>query len=326
MAEPAPGPRSDRRPPRLRPRRGIFVGTAAIPSLVTLGNGLAGFAAIHFATKPLPPQIIADGEAAATAWVAKNLVIAAWLLFLGMVCDALDGSLARMTRRTSEFGEQLDSLCDAISFGVAPAILMLRAVQGVLFPYVGEVDVGPQAALAGRAVWFIAALYACCAILRLARFNVETTADISAHMSFKGLPSPPAALSVVSLVLLHAHVPHLDASGWMADWMTPLLVWMMPVVTLAAGLLMVSRVRYPHLINQYLQGRRSFAYIVRVMIVALAAAVIIDFQIALASMAMIYMLSGPVMLLWRKARGKPYPPDAPAETPPADPADEPDPE
>ena len=281
---------------------------------MTLGNGLAGFAAIHFATKPLPPQIIAAGEAAAAAWVAKNLVIAAWLLFLGMVCDALDGSLARMTRQTSEFGQQLDSLCDAISFGVAPAILMLRAVQGVLFPYVGEVDVGPGAALAGRAVWFIAALYTCCAILRLARFNVETERDISAHMSFKGLPTPPAALSVVSLVLLHAHTPSLDASGWLAEWGAPLLVWAMPVVTLIAGLLMVSRLRYPHLINQYLQGRRSFGYIVRVAIVALAATVIIDFQIALTGMAMIYLLSGPVLLLWRKVWGKPYPADdTPAE-------------
>ena len=107
-----PGPRRTR----------ILRGIAALPSMVTLGNGIAGFAAIHFATKPLPAALMDPAHsAAAGAWLTQNMVLAAWLVFVAMVFDALDGRLARMTRRTSDFGGQLDSLCDAISFGVAPA-------------------------------------------------------------------------------------------------------------------------------------------------------------------------------------------------------------
>ncbi|NQU76099.1 MAG: phosphatidylcholine/phosphatidylserine synthase [Planctomycetes bacterium] len=273
--------------------------TAALPSLVTLGNGLAGFAAIHFATKPLPPAEIAKGQEACAAWVAGNLVIAAWLVFAGMICDALDGQLARMTRRTSEFGKQLDSLCDAITFGVAPAILMLHAVQGVLFPLFGEVTPLLHTAIAGRAVWFIAAVYACCAIMRLARFTVETKTDISSHMAFSGLPSPAAALSVVSLVLLHAHL--LEPQGWQAaPWLAETVVWAMPVITLITALLMVSRLRFTHVLNQYVQGRKPFGYIVRVAILVLAA-IILGFQITLAASALLYVLSGPVHWLFNKA-------------------------
>lgn len=273
---------------RRRTQRRILRSTAAVPSLVTLGNGLAGFASIHFATKTLQPD-------------AHNLVIAAWLLFVGMICDAMDGQLARMTRRTSDFGKQLDSLCDVVSFGVAPAILTLRAVQGVLFPYVGEVDVLPQAALAGRAVWFIAAMYVCCAIMRLARFNVETEPDVASHMVFKGLPSPAAALSVTSLVLLHAHLQEISDTQPVAPWLAETVVWSMPVVTLITALLMVSRLRFPHLVNQYLRGRKSFRYILTLAILVLAA-VVMGRQIALAAGTILYIFSGPTHWVWEKIR------------------------
>jgi len=279
----------------------VLRGTAALPSLVTLGNGIAGFAAIHFATKPLPPTVIAQGEAAAETWVAHNLVIAAWLLLAGMVCDAVDGQLARMTRRTSDFGAQLDSLCDAISFGVAPAIIALRTFQSVLFPIVGEVDVLARTALAGRVVWFIAALYACCAILRLARFNVETDPDPDSHMVFKGLPSPAAATSIIALVLLHAHLLKIT-EGWLAaEWLPAMVVWAIPVLLLAAALLMVSRLEYPHLVNQYFRGRRSFGYIVRLTVLVLAV-VILDTEFTLAVIILAYVLYTPIRSLVRRIR------------------------
>ena len=292
--------------PRLRgrARHRILRSTAAVPSLVTLGNGIAGFAAIHFATKLLPPAVIAAGADKAGDWVARNLEIAAWLVLVGMVCDVLDGQLARLTRRTSDFGAQLDSLCDAITFGVAPAILVLRTVQSVLFPIVGEVDVLPKAFLAGRAVWFIAALYASCTIMRLARFNVENKPDLAYHMAFKGLPSPAAALSVVSLVLLHAHLRHVS-EGWRSlPEVALVVVWSLPAVTLATALLMVSRLRFAHVVNQYIRGRKSFGYIVRLVILALAA-IALDLRIALAAASILYVLSGPAGWVWRRARRKP---------------------
>ena len=275
-----------------------------MPTLATLGNGIAGFAAIHFATKPLPPHVIAAGQDAAATSVAGNLVFAAWLLFVGMICDAVDGQLARMTRHTSEFGAQLDSLCDAVTFGVAPAILMLRAVQSVLFPVVGEVDVGPQAFLAGRAVWFVAALYVCCAIMRLARFNVETRPEASSHMSFRGLPSPAAALAVVALVLLHAHLRNIT-DGWRANhWLALAVIWAIPAVTVVTALLMVSRLHFSHVVNQYMRGRKSFGYILRLAILVLAA-IVIDWQVAMAVGAIGYVLSGPAGWLLQKARRSP---------------------
>ena len=91
---------------------------AALPSLVTLMNGTAGFLSIHYATKA------GLGHAEGLA----NLTISAWLIFAALLFDALDGRVARMTRQSSDFGAMLDSLCDIISFGVAPAVLMVHAV------------------------------------------------------------------------------------------------------------------------------------------------------------------------------------------------------
>ena len=83
------------------------------------------------------------------------------LILLAMLFDAVDGQVARITRGVSDFGAQLDSLCDLVSFGLAPAILLVKMC--------------PQFTnLHSEAIWSIAALFACCAALRLARFNVET--------------------------------------------------------------------------------------------------------------------------------------------------------
>lgn len=282
-------------------RRRILQSTSALPSLVTLGNGIAGFAAIHFATKPLPPEIIDGGQGAAEAWVAGNLVLAAWFILGGMVCDALDGRLARITGQTSEFGAQLDSLCDAVTFGIAPALLMLRTVQAELFPIVGEVDILPRAAVAGRAVWFIAAVYASCAILRLARFNVENQPDLSSHMEFRGLPSPAAAMSVASLVLFHGRLATVTEGWRTARWPGDVTIWAIPAITLAAALLMVSQLRYAHLANRYLQGRRPFGYIVAMVFVILAG--LAYFREALVVVSTVYVFSGPADWLIRR-RGR----------------------
>src|SRR5206468_4325471 len=87
---------------------------AVLPTLLTLGNAACGFGAITFAAKW------------AGADPSTSLFTASCLIYLAMLFDALDGSAARWTKQTSEFGAQLDSLCDAISFGAAPAFLMLQ--------------------------------------------------------------------------------------------------------------------------------------------------------------------------------------------------------
>ena len=159
----------------------LMQSTAVLPSFVTVLNGLAGLGAIHFATMAKYGQFDSGHMG--------NLQTAAWLIALAMIFDMLDGRLARMTRRTSDFGAQLDSLCDAISFGVAPAILMVH----MTIPALREMGALGHDWHLDRVVWLVASVYVACAVLRLARFNVETEADESAHMFFRGLPTPGAA-------------------------------------------------------------------------------------------------------------------------------------
>src|SRR5436190_23067922 len=160
---------------------------AVLPTLLTLGNAVCGFGAITFAAKLGP---VAQGGPTGEALS----FICALLIFGAMVFDMLDGSAARLTRQTSELGAQLDSLCDAISFGVAPAFLMLPFVTR----HLQDVEPGRFLFLyPPRMLWTIAVLYMLCAVLRLGRFNVETDED-DTHEGFSGLPSPAAAGTVVA--------------------------------------------------------------------------------------------------------------------------------
>lgn len=271
----------------------ILQRTAVLPAAFTLLNGLAGFAAIHFATKdglntPLTPESL------------SHLQFAAWLLFGAMVCDMLDGRVARMTRTTSDFGAQLDSICDMLSFGAAPAIIALRASVSIF----RQQDF--QNLPLERVVWCMAAVYVACTALRLARFNVETEADESAHMDFRGLPSPGAAACVAALVLLFTNL--IDANlSWLPQWiLLRAMSVTLPLLTLAAGLLMVSRFKYPHLVNHYIRGRKPFSYLVK--LVFLIVFMLIWPHATLAVGCIGYALSGPASAGWlimrrRRAKG-----------------------
>lgn len=313
-----------RRARRERARRRILRTTAVLPSLFTLSNGLLGFGCIHLACR--------DGIAAEPTMLAP----AAWMLFGAMICDMLDGRLARFTRRTSDFGAQLDSLCDVISFGIAPAVLMLRTVMGAACGQVGKVAFLAKLSDAGleRVLWCAAGVYVAGAALRLARFNVENEPDESAHMEFRGLPSPGAAAVVATLVLLFERLNNAGDGGISGSWLLALndglALWMcaaisivLPIITLVVGLLMVSRFRYPHLINQYIRGKRPFSYLVKIVLVALV--ILLEPFLALAAGAMAYALSGPIAAAWRRVRARPAEaaPPAGAGQNPADPAESP---
>lgn len=272
-------------------------GTAVLPAAFTLLNGLCGFAAIHYAVKqPLGADLTSDQ-------VLMNLQIAAGLLFAAMFCDMLDGRVARMTRTTSDFGAQLDSLCDVISFGVAPAVLMLRSCISVLREQDLEI-LGLE-----RVVWGIAAVYMLSAVLRLARFNAETEEDESAHMSFKGLPSPGAAACIASLVLLLGHLSRQEWLGWDPMTMLRVMSFVLPITGLATGLLMVSQCPYPHIVNHYIRGHRPFGYICK--LVVLLVVLVIALYPTMAVLSLIYVFSGPLHGMFRK---KTTADDAPGET------------
>jgi len=229
-----------------------------LPSLVTILNGICGFTAIVFASKS---ATLGPGG-------FSYFALSGYMVVFAMIADMLDGRLARMNQSTSSFGGQLDSLCDIISFGVAPAFLMLRVLEEKL---VGFTGLNPTTAtFVERFIWVAVAGYLSCAAIRLARFNVENEEDESAHMSFIGLPTPGAAGVIISLVILHQEtLPSLNV-----------IIYALPFCALGSAALMVSRVRYPHILNQYLRGKKPFSYLIRVLL--LLAFLIWNIQVAMA--------------------------------------------
>jgi CDP-diacylglycerol---serine O-phosphatidyltransferase len=281
-----------------------------LASLCTLGNALCGFGAITLTAKAILLQDTAPAR------YEVGILWAGYLVILAMVFDALDGRVARFARATSDFGGQLDSLADAISFGLAPAFIMNRVVVETLndFP-----SLAPERVL--WIAWVGGAVYLGCALIRLARFNVENVHEEEAHLSFKGLPSPAAAGALVALVV--AVVPYCERFHAAAlqdppiepNACTLVLLWMLPAAAAVLGLLMVSNLRYLHLLNQVIRGRRPINHLV-LTVLAIAAAVLMALwlkELILAVGFVAYALSGPVLGVVRrlggKRWGKPRPPD-----------------
>lgn len=253
---------------RWRKRRLIRV--AVLPTVLTLGNLLSGFASVLYLLR-------------------GKLEPAAWMVLVAMMFDALDGKVARVTRTASRFGAQLDSLSDAISFGLAPALLVIQAMT--------------LEAVSGRLpkiVLVAGGLYLCCAVLRLARFTVETGEDDLSHQSFSGLPSPGAAGVVASALLTELF---LRDEGFLG---TALLVHAaLPYTALYAGILMVSRFRYPHLVNQMFQGHQPFAHLV--LVIFASALVAYRPELAFCLGFLVFSLIGPVQRIARALLRSPVP-------------------
>ncbi len=271
--------------------------------MATLGNVICGFAAIYIAG-------LIGGRDPWTQWFAQyHYVIAAYLIFAAMVFDALDGRLARFTRHTTDFGGQLDSMADVISFGVAPAVLMLQLCRALPDVIANNFSVTLPFA-ATRAIWAMGAIYASCAAIRLARFNVSNQHGEQHHFSFLGLPSPGAAGTVAAVVLMAMQV----GTQWEKrlemgelDWATTTLKYvyltslcLLPLITLAVGLLMVSTLRYPHIVNRYMRGKKSVGRLVAA--VVLVGVVIAFHEYAVAVAMLVYSAWGVVGYLMSRYR------------------------
>ena len=202
--------RSRRNPSRPRPKLDLRKTLFVLPNLITLGSVFCGFNAIRIVSKDQPAEI--------------DVYRAAVLLIFAMLFDMMDGRVARMTKTQSAFGLQLDSLADIISFGLAPALLVYKwvlhrePIPGILTAFV----------------------FVSCAAIRLARFNVLSSAPSGAPTKpgkyILGLPSPPAAGILISLMVANHGV-----GGALGDERYTLLLF---IVTIALGLLMVSNVRF----------------------------------------------------------------------------------
>ena len=241
----------------LRPRRkGLYI----LPNAVSLAALFASFYAIVMAMN-------GRFEAAAIG------------IFCAAVLDSLDGRIARMTNTQSVFGEQMDSLCDMVSFGLAPALIVyVWALQGL-----------------GRFGWMAAFVYCAAAALRLARFNVNI--GIVDRRYFQGLPSPAAAALVMGLIWV------MDDAGFKGVTRIDWLAWTAFGVTLYAGLSMVTNA--PFYSFKVVGAKQTVPFVV---IVAIALGIALIGQnppLALFALFCTYGASGYVVYAYKKATGKP---------------------
>jgi len=254
---------------------------AILPTFMTLGNLFFGFLAIVYVLRA--HAVHADPEG-----FGMRIVWAGWFIFIAMIFDAVDGMVARLARQTTEFGAQLDSLCDMVSFGVAPALIikMLADQQDHL----------------ERLGWVSSVFFVVCVALRLARFNVETDDSEKSHQDFSGLPSPAAAAFVAALTILFIRLrgSHPQEFAGLPRALKPVinyLLYTMPMVGLVLGGLMISRIRYPHVANRLLRRHAPLPYLVRLILLIIV--VIFTRPFSLPVLVGAYIVLG--MLGWGKS-------------------------
>ena len=245
-------PSSDPSLQKKRPPKGLY----ALPNAITLAALFGGFYAIVMAMNGFFDK-------------------AAIGVFCAMVLDSLDGRAARLTNTQSEFGVQMDSLSDMVSFGAAPALISYVWVLNGL----------------GKWGWFAAFVYCACAALRLARFNVNTA--VVDKRFFQGLPSPAAAALVMGFIAIMSDAEVAPAS----------MAWPMFVVALFSGLTMVTNV--PFYSFKDVSMKQSVPFAVIVLIALGIAAVNIHPPMVLFGLFVLYGLSGYALYAWRRFKGEP---------------------
>ena len=196
---------------RARRRRVVARSKFALPSTITLISVLCGFSSIVMSIN------------AGMEDPGHSFMWAALLLVLAGVFDGLDGRVARATNTATEFGVQLDSLADVLSFGMAPAILAYRY---------GFFDFGASDPRLRAVGWAASFFFVACGALRLARFNVQVGFVDSRF--FMGMPIPAGAACVASVVMC-----------WPSSPSSPVYAYLFATELFLVGLLMVSNVRFP---------------------------------------------------------------------------------
>lgn len=232
-------------------KRGVYI----LPNLFTSGSLFCGFYALI------------------AAFNGKYLY-AAVAIAIAFVFDGVDGKVARLTKTTSRFGVEYDSLSDLVAFGVAPAILVFSwALRGY-----------------GKWGWLAAFLYVACGALRLARFNVQV--DTMEPRHFRGLPIPAAAGLITATFLLSYR---LGVRGEAHNLFILLLIFLL-------AFLMVSNIRYPSLKDLELLKRKPFNTLVAMILTIVV--VVAEPAITLFIFALLYLLMGPLNVVrgWHKKR------------------------
>jgi CDP-diacylglycerol--serine O-phosphatidyltransferase len=258
-----------------------------LPNLMTAGNLFCGFMAVvncmhaRLAESSLSGDYLGSGP-------GDHYRYAVWFILGAAAFDTLDGRLARMGGRESLFGAEFDSLADVVSFGFAPALLMmffiLSPTQGITW--------------FRSAGWFVGFVFLLCAAMRLARFNVITNPLLhrgkrESSRDFVGLPVPAAAATVGALVLFLLKLAEADKTLKSGALVLPFLMLLIAV-------LMVSPVRYPsgkHLDLQTKTRLRTF-----VLFLVVAGLVVFYKEVGMLCVCLGYIFFGLVRHWRRQAR------------------------
>ncbi|MCK5594581.1 CDP-diacylglycerol--serine O-phosphatidyltransferase [bacterium] len=216
-----------------------------LPNLLTTANLVCGFLSIIFSMQ-------------------ENFIVAGWLIIVAIVFDALDGEVSRLTKTSSAFGLQYDSLSDLMSFAVAPAVLVYKSFFGV-----------PT-----RLALSLITLYVVCGALRLARFNVQIVKIKDKF--FVGLPIPAAAAIITTFtVAFYRYITQFPALRFF------------PIFMVVIAYLMVSKVRYPSL--KEIERKRPFHYLVAILLIL--ALIVVRSNLFLFAITFAYVLSGPTRMI-----------------------------
>lgn len=217
-----------------------------------------------------------SGFYAIVAAMQSRFEAAAIAIFIAMLLDGLDGRVARLTNTQSDFGAEYDSLSDMVSFGLAPSLVIYQWALSDM----------------GKAGWLAAFVYTAGAALRLARFNTQV--GIADKRYFQGLASPAAAAIVAGMVWVGNDYGLQGKAVNLAAW----------TLTLLAGVLMVSKVRYHSFKGINFKDRVPFVTILLIVLVIVL--VSYDPPVILFSVFLLYALSGPIwtLILLRQRRGE----------------------
>jgi CDP-diacylglycerol---serine O-phosphatidyltransferase len=291
---PNPGRRKEDRPQR-RMRRGMYI----LPSIFTAANILLGYYAIM--------QVIHGAMQYAVSQATQHAVTgpghfdnAAKAIGFAVLFDGLDGRIARMTKTTSDFGRELDSLADVITFGIAPALL----AWAWGFHLISNATSRPDLAVTlGRAGAIASFMFLIAGASRLARFNISVNPQPSnpgrpGRKYFVGMPIPAGAGVIAAVV-------HFAGGEPIFSWEVA-LVWL--VVIVVASYLMVSTWRFYSFKDINLKARQPARLVV--VIGGLVAAIVLFSRPVLFVIAVTYMCSG---IFWRmhwifRRKGDPPPP------------------
>lgn len=263
-----------------RPPRALRVGKLSFPRSQLKENGRPESKSLRSRSIYLLPNAFTTaalfcGFYAIVMAMNQKFEHASLAIFIAMVLDSLDGRIARLTNTQSEFGAQYDSLSDMVSFGVAPALVVY---QWAFVPM-------------GKLGWLAAFVYCAGAALRLARFN--TNIEVVDKRYFQGLPSPAAAALVAGFIYL------MNDFGFFGKDLN----WFAWVITLFAGLTMVTNV--PYYSFKDVNFRKSVPFITVFIVVLVIVALASDTPKVLFGLFVLYGLSGYGVYFWRLFKGKP---------------------